>query len=214
MHRVPGREAEIAGAILPIDFCSHRRTQRSQSLCVFCDFAAKDHPVSLPHLTVCPLEPLITRCRLRRTRMNTDRIVSLSAPYLPPCVQSNHGWHRCRLRRTQMKTIRLHLCISVTAKPHQCTSVVKIPSRFTTDKWKRPLDDTGRWLGDSERWLEEKGARCAIRLRFQHVFLNLMDFTSERSAMKSYIHEILHWGEDWMGAGVDVVFEIMRMRLF
>ena len=25
MHRAPGREAEIARAILPIDFCSHRR---------------------------------------------------------------------------------------------------------------------------------------------------------------------------------------------
>lgn len=52
-----------------------------------------------------------------------------------PCVRPNHGWHRYRFWRTRVNTDRtvscsiiLHPCPSVTAKPHQCTSVVKILS--------------------------------------------------------------------------------------
>ena len=62
-------------------------------------------------------------------------------------------------------------------------------------------------VGGSERWLKEKGMRCVIRFRFQHVFLNLMDSTSERSDMKSCS------GKRGMRGGVKIVFEIMREML-
>lgn len=66
-----------------------------------------------------------------------------------------------------------------------CTFVVKIPLPvLPLDMLKRP----------SERAWGKRGTRCVIRLRSQYVFFSLVDFTSERSDMKSYVGLKREWG--------------------